>query len=38
MDRKKVSANLRVNGYGPEKGARRIPIFTVNEYAPEFLA
>ena len=35
MQRKKIATISRLNGYGPEKGLRRIPVFEVNGYAPE---
>ena len=35
MQRKKIATISRLNGYGPEKGRRRTPVFEVNGYAPE---
>jgi hypothetical protein len=35
MQRKKIATISRLNGYGPEKGLRRTPVFEVNGYAPE---
>ena len=35
MGRKEVEAQLRLNGYGPEKGRFRASVLEVNGYRPE---